>query len=124
MHGYHGDVAPRTSRRRLRLAVILVVVALGLPCLVSSLAAGWDLPAVVATGVCDIPAYPCSPQEFLLRMTVGPWALAGHILHWWSWAALVGPALLLVAILLRAKGAAGSPATPGRVVYDSTRRIE
>ncbi len=94
------------------------------PCLVSSLAAGWGLPAVVATGVCDIPAYPCSPQEYLLRMTVGPWAFAGHILIWCIWAALVGTAWLLVALRLRAKGAAGSPATPGRVVYDSTRRIE
>ena len=123
-----GDVAPRTSRRRLRLAVILVVV-LGVPCLVSSLAAGWDLPEVVATGVCppappDIPAYPCSAQEYLLRMTVGPWALAGHTLIWWSWAALVGTAWLLVALLLRATRAAGPPVTLGRVIYDSTRRIE
>ena len=57
-------------------------------------------------------------------MTVGPWALAGHTLIWWSWAALVGTAWLLVVLLLRVKGTAGSPATPDRVVYDSTRRIE
>src|SRR3989304_4433976 len=97
-----GGVGPRAPRRRLRLAVILVVV-LGVPCLVSSLAAGWDLPEVVATGVCppappDIPAYPCSAQEYLLRMTVGPWALAGHILIWCTLAAIVVTAWLLVGV--------------------------
>jgi len=97
---------------------------LAVPCLVSCLAAGWGPPAVVATGVCDVPAYPCPPQEYLLWMTVGPRALAGHILIWCTWAALVRRAWPLVALLLRAKGAAGSPPTPGRVVYDSTRRIE
>ena len=116
MHGYHWDVALRISRLRLRQAVILVIV-LGVPCLISSLAAGWGLPAVVATGVCpaappDIPAYPCSPQEYILRMTVGPWALPGHILIWCTWAALVGMAWLLVAILSREKARRRPPATP------------
>jgi len=88
--------------------------AITVPSLVSLVAAGWGLPEVVATGMCppappDIPAYPCSAQEYLLRMTLGPWALAGHIFVWSAWMSLVG-ATWAVVHFLRGRKRAPNPA--------------
>jgi len=45
---------------------------------------------VIQTGTCppappDIPAQPCSLTQYLLRMTVGVWALMGHLATWMAW---------------------------------------
>lgn len=54
----------------------------------------WGLPEVVETGMCpaappDIPAYACTPGEYILRMTFGPWALIGHMMVWMAWCGIV-----------------------------------
>lgn len=62
-----------------------------LPPLLMSLS--WIMPgaiAVVQTGICpptppDIPAHSCSLGQYLTRMTVGLWALMGHLITWMSW---------------------------------------
>ncbi|HLE23619.1 MAG TPA: hypothetical protein VI701_04855, partial [Anaerolineales bacterium] len=116
----------RTSRSRLRPAAIWILAALAVPCLVSSLAAVWGLPAVVATGVCpaappDIPAYPCSPQGFLLRMTLGPGALAGHLIIGCAWLGLTGTIWLVVAPLHPAQAHRGAATRPARRIHNHTR---
>lgn len=62
-----------------------------LPPLLMSLS--WILPGaitVIQSGTCppappDIPAHPCSLGQYLIRMTVGVWALMGHLLTWMAW---------------------------------------
>lgn len=98
---------------RLRPSRLWLIPALGIPCLISVLAVGPGLLGVVASGTCppappDIPAYPCSPLDYVLRMTLGPWALPGHLFIWISSLALVGAAWLLVVLLRRAVGPKGS----------------
>ncbi len=46
--------------------------------------------AVIKTGMCpsappDIPPYPCTLSDYLLRMTVGVWALMAHLVTWMAW---------------------------------------
>jgi hypothetical protein len=111
------------------LAAIWLTIALGVPCLVSSVTVGWGLPEVIATGLCpsappDIPAYPCSPVEYLLRMTVGPWALAGHMLIWCTWIGLAGAAGLFLILFLRPSRANGALPAAGDRMDNNTRRIE
>lgn len=105
------------SNGRLRLSPLWLVLALGIPCLASSLLAGWGLPAVVASGMCppapaDIATYPCSPLEYVLRMTLGPWALAGHLTIWFLWLSLTAVVWLAFTFLLRPTRAAVRPPDP------------
>lgn len=49
-----------------------------------------DLVQVVNTGMCpaaptDIPPYPCSLSDYVLRMTVGPWGLLSNITIFGGW---------------------------------------
>ena len=87
------------------------------PCLASALLAGWGLPGVIATGMCpaaptDIPAYPCTPGEYLLRMTVGPWALPGHIIVWCGWISLTAVAWFAVRAIVGRPDKAGARSLP------------
>lgn len=83
---------PRSHR--IRLWLWLFVLSMLLPPLAMSIA--WILPgaiAVIQTGTCppappDIPAHACSLGEYLLRMTVGVWALMGHLVTWMAWFAV------------------------------------
>lgn len=63
------------------------------PLLTSAGVVLWGLPEVLATGQCpgaptDVAAYPCGPAEYILRMTLGPWALMGHTAMWAGWGAV------------------------------------
>lgn len=45
---------------------------------------------MIQTGICppsapDVPAYPCGLGEYLFRMTLGVWALMGHLVTWIAW---------------------------------------
>ncbi|WP_204141843.1 hypothetical protein [Halomicronema sp. CCY15110] len=76
-----------------RWIALFLLSMLGPPLLMSL---SWILPgaiAVIQTGSCppappDIPAYPCSLGQYLVRMTVGAWALMGHLLTWMAWFAV------------------------------------
>lgn len=88
-------------RRRVLAPIPWLGCALAIPCVVSALTVVWGLPAVLATGMCppappDIPAYPCTPWDYLARMTVGFWALAGHMTFFCSWAGLTAITWLIV----------------------------
>jgi hypothetical protein len=91
---------------RLRPSSKWLIPALGIPALLSLLAAGWGLPGVLASGMCppappDIPAYPCSPLDYVLRVTLGPWALPGHLLIWITSLSLMAASWLLVGTFRR-----------------------
>jgi hypothetical protein len=122
-------MVPSALQGRLRPTVIGLSIAVAIPCLFSALAAGWGLPGVVATGLCppaplDIPAYPCSPSDYLLRMTVGPWALAGHLFIWCAWAGMAATALFILHFYLRPRRAAGSTTIPEPPTPENLRRTE
>jgi hypothetical protein len=122
-------MVPSALQGRLRPTVIGFSIAVAIPCLFSALGAGWGLPAVVATGMCppappDIPAYPCLPLDYLLRMTVGPWALAGHLFIWCAWAGLAATAWLVLHLFLRPRYAPGSTTSPEPPTPENMRRIE
>ena len=69
----------------------LFLLSMVLPPLLMSTA--WILPGalqVLQTGTCppappDIPPHPCSLGTYLIRMTVGLWALMGQLATWLSW---------------------------------------
>ena len=51
---------------------------------------------VAQTGICpaappDLPAYPCSVENYVIRMTLGPWALPGQLLLLFGWIGVVVP---------------------------------
>ena len=99
--GCDGGMPSPTPRRRFAASARWLMLAMAVPCLVSLLMAGWGLPAVVSTGLCppappDILAYPCTPLDYVMRMTLGPWSFIGHVLIWMVWWGLVGAAWLLV----------------------------
>jgi hypothetical protein len=65
------------------------------------------LPAVVASGM---PAGASGhtglslfPLDYMLRMTFGPWALAGHLVLWCTWAGLVAAVGLMVYVVRRSR---------------------
>jgi hypothetical protein len=68
----------------------LFILWIGVPFVVSVALIGPGLLQVAGSGMCppappDVGAYPCSVGAYLLRMTLGPWALMGHILLWTIW---------------------------------------
>ncbi len=87
------------DRRRLS-PLLLLGVWLFPPLVVSLALVAVGLPRVLQTGLCpgappDIPAYACTPYDYLLRMTLGPWALAGHLTLALAWTFVVGCGLTL-----------------------------
>jgi hypothetical protein len=106
-------------RRLTQSPVLWLGWALAIPCLVSTLTVGSGLPGVLTTGMCppaatDIPAYPCSPWDYLARMTVGFWALAGHITVFCGWAGATAIAwMILRGILGRTTLSASEGGGPG-----------
>jgi len=97
------------------------------PSLLSFLAIGSGLPAVLATGMCpaappDIPAYACSAPDYLLRMAFGPWAMAGHIFIWCVSGVLVTLGWLAVRVLGRPRGSTTPP--PAAWAAEESRRNE
>ena len=81
---------------------ILLITALWVvpPLLVSAAVVAYGVPSVYRSGMCpaappDIPAYPCTVLDYLLRMTVGPWALLGHLTIAGAWTITLGCLLLL-----------------------------
>jgi hypothetical protein len=51
---------------------------------------------VAQTGICppappDIPEYPCTPADYVLRMTLGPWTLPLQLLMLFGWIGVVVP---------------------------------
>jgi hypothetical protein len=71
-----------------------------LPPLLINVAVLWDSAALVLeTGQCppappDIPAYPCTLGDFILRMTLGPFAIMGQFLILTAWLIIGLPASL------------------------------
>lgn len=64
------------------------------------------LPQVMDSGMCpaaptDIPPYPCTPREYLLRMTLGPWAMMGHVVIWTAWCVVLFVVGLIVVVARR-----------------------
>lgn len=92
----------QTMNRGRTLALILVLWAA--PPLAVSLASILPgLAAVLQTGMCpaappDISAYPCTAYEYLARMTVGPWALFGHLTLAGAWTVCLSGAIALAAV--------------------------
>lgn len=82
---------PRPRAPRIQRWIWLFLLSMIGPPLLMSLA--WIWPgaiAVIQTGTCpaappDIPPTPCSLGAYLLRMTIGVWALMGHLITWMSW---------------------------------------
>lgn len=82
---------PAGRSRSIQRWLAFFLASMIVPPLMMSLA--WILPGAIAvgqTGTCppappDIPAYSCSLGEYLLRMTVGTWALMGHLVTWMAW---------------------------------------
>ncbi|MEM9817022.1 MAG: hypothetical protein AAF827_11570 [Cyanobacteria bacterium P01_D01_bin.6] len=76
---------------RLQRWISLFLISMIVPPLLMSLS--WILPGaitVVQTGTCppappDIPAHACSLGQYLTRMTIGLWALMGHLVTWMAW---------------------------------------
>jgi hypothetical protein len=96
------EVPDWTVNRRLALLSIVTLWIVP-PLAVSLMVILSGLPAVLETGMCpaaptDIPAYPCSAYDYLARMTVGPWALAGHIAIASAWTVCLGAALALAVV--------------------------
>lgn len=93
---------PRSTSRR--IAWLLLAASFLVPLLISAGTVAAGVPEVVATGMCpaappDVPAYSCTVLDYVMRMTVGPWALMGHFAVWSVWCGfvvLVGSGLLLV----------------------------
>ncbi len=86
--------------RRWRSAVLALALWMGPPATVSLILVGSGLPSVLQTGLCppappDIPSYPCTAFDYLLRMTVSPFALMGHIAVGIAWSALLGGLLAI-----------------------------
>lgn len=100
-----------------RAGCLLVGLSLVVPILVSLGTVLAGLPDVVQTGMCppaptDIPAYPCTPGEYILRMTLGPWAVLGHILIWLVWSgllSLIGGAIALAWVIPSARRSMSKP---------------
>jgi hypothetical protein len=100
----HKGMADRPRPTPLRTGCLLVTASFLVPLLISIGIVAAGVPEVVSTGMCpaappDVPAYPCTVRDYLLRMTVGPWALMGHFAVWSAWCGvvvLVGIGLLLV----------------------------
>jgi hypothetical protein len=91
-------------RRWIRMALALALW-IGPPAAVSLILVGSGVPAVLQTGMCppappDIPSYPCTAFDYLMRMTVSPFALVGHIAIGIAWTALLG-GLLAIGWLVR-----------------------
>ncbi|HET7011000.1 MAG TPA: hypothetical protein VFI11_09515, partial [Anaerolineales bacterium] len=58
---------------------------------------------VLRLGMCppappDIAAYPCTASDYILRMSLGPWALVGHITIFSVWGAVLAGVLLVRAL--------------------------
>lgn len=76
---------------RIQRWITCFLLSMVVPPLLMSLS--WILPGaieVIQTGTCppalpDIPAHPCSLPQYLTRMTIGLWALMGHLATWMSW---------------------------------------
>ena len=97
-------MTPSPRRRRL----FWFGLAASVPLLVSTLVIGWGLPGVAATGMCpaappDIAAYTCTAPQYLLRMSLGPWALPGHLVLWGLWLGGVGAVWLISRAVLPAE---------------------
>lgn len=81
----------RQRSPRLQRWISLFLLSMIVPPLLMSLS--WIFPGaltVLQTGMCppappDIPAHPCSLGQYLTRMTVGSWALLGHLVTWMAW---------------------------------------
>jgi hypothetical protein len=92
-------MARRSIRRIARSPGLWPGCALLVPLTLTTVSVLGGLPAVVASGMCppappDIPAVPCTAQQYLARMTVGFWALAGHLTLFCSWLAITCAAWL------------------------------
>ncbi|MEM6518475.1 MAG: hypothetical protein AAF892_10185 [Cyanobacteria bacterium P01_D01_bin.71] len=85
------DFSPVRRSPRTQRWILLFLLSMIVPPLMMSLS--WILPGaitVVQTGTCppappDIPAHPCTIGQYLTRMTIGLWALMGHLVTWMSW---------------------------------------
>jgi hypothetical protein len=91
-------------RRWLPVALALALW-IGPPMAVSFILVGSGVPSVLQTGMCppappDIPSYPCTAFDYLMRMTVSPFALVGHVAIGIAWTALLG-GLLAIGWLVR-----------------------
>ena len=89
------------NRRRLGPVLLLFGLWLCPPLVVSLALVAVGLPEVLQSGLCpgappDIAAYPCSAYEYFMRMTLGPWALAGHLTLALAWTFVMACGLVLV----------------------------
>lgn len=99
----HEGMADSPRPRAWRTLFLLLAALFVVPFLISFGTVASGLPEVVSTGKCpaappDVPPYPCTVQDYLRRMTVGPWALMGHLVVWSGWCGimvLVGVGVLL-----------------------------
>jgi len=81
------------------------------------------LPEVLQTGMCpaappDVAAYPCTASDYLLRMTLGPWALLGHIALLGAWTFLLACGWVLVALVRSLRPSRAQPSRISEVDRD------
>jgi hypothetical protein len=86
-----------------RRAWVLIFLWITPPLAVSLASILAGLPAVLDTGMCpaappDVAAYPCGIDDYLARMTVGPWALIGHVTVAGVWTVCLSSVLAVVAL--------------------------
>jgi hypothetical protein len=63
----------------------------------------------------DVVAYPCAPLHYVARMTLGPWALMGHVIVWTVWWALLGMTWILITAARAGSSRAGRPTNHWRL---------
>jgi hypothetical protein len=61
---------------------------------------------VAQTGICppvppDIPAYPCTPRDYIVRMTLGPWTFPMQLLLLFGWIGVVVPVCVGLYVVVR-----------------------
>lgn len=90
-----------------RLILVFLALAVLLPAITWLVINAGDLAGVAQSGICpsappDIPPYPCTVGEYLLRMTLGPWALIGNLFVCCGWWVILGVGLGMLLLVRRA----------------------